>query len=261
MKIVQIASGSKGNSTYIESGDTRIIIDCGISKKRIVDVLSQYNYNLDSIDAILITHEHTDHVSGLLPLYRATNAIIYMTLGTFNGLNQNVKDSLDMSRVKFIKHDSRFIVKDIDVETIQTFHDAIDSVGFILKDNLNKLVYITDTGYIHESFLDKLSNADMYILESNHDPAVLMESNRPYQTKLRILSDHGHLSNEDSAYIASKLIGEKTRYILLAHISEECNVPELAIKTYENVFESQGVSLGDIKLICLSQIPLKEIKL
>jgi phosphoribosyl 1,2-cyclic phosphodiesterase len=85
MKIVQIASGSKGNSTYIESGDTRIIIDCGISKKRIVDVLRQYNYNLDSIDAILITHEHTDHVSGLLPLYRATNAIIYMTLGTFDG--------------------------------------------------------------------------------------------------------------------------------------------------------------------------------
>ena len=261
MKILQIASGSKGNATYIEGNGSKIIIDCGISKKRILEALENENHNLDELNAILITHEHTDHISGLLPLFRATKAIIYMTHGTYEGMNKQIRDALDLERVKFITNDSTFNIVDISVDVIQTFHDAADSIGFILRDMTTKLVYITDTGYVHQSYFDRLKNADIYILESNHDPEILMESDRPYQTKLRILSDHGHLSNEDSAYIASELVGPKTKYILLAHLSEECNIPELAIKTYQNVFNDKNVSLERIKLKCCSQSVLKEIKL
>lgn len=262
MKILQIASGSKGNSTYIESGNTKILIDCGISKKRIHESLSEYNHNIEDLDAILITHEHTDHTSGIIPLFNATNAKFYMTEGTYSNLNQKTRDAIRyVDRLEFINNQQIFKIGDLIIETIQIFHDAIDPVGFIIRDNKTKLVYITDTGYIHKAYVPRLMDANIYIMESNHDPEILMNSNRPYETKMRILSDHGHLSNEDSAYIMSELLGPNTKYVLLAHISEECNLEEIALDTYKKVFNKTNKSLQNAKLICCSQKPLKEIEL
>lgn len=253
MKILQIASGSKGNSTYIESKKTKILLDCGISKKRVQEALDALNVNIKELNAILITHEHVDHVSGIMPIYNATNAKIYLTKGTFKGLKDSIKMKLDPERIVFIKADEAFYINDILVNTIEIFHDAIEPLAFEFENEDKKLVYITDTGYIHNSYNDLIKNANCYIFESNHDPEMLMESDRPYSTIMRILSDHGHLSNQDSAYALSNLIGDKTKYVMFAHISEECNMPEIVRYTAFTVFKDVGVNTSNIKFYYLSQ--------
>lgn len=257
MKVVQIASGSKGNCTYICTEKTKIILDCGISKKRIEEALAKNEMNLDGLDGILITHEHTDHTSCLGILANAFKTPIYMTRGTYNGLSARIKERLDVSKIVFIDHDSNFSINDIEIDTIQIFHDAIDPVGYIFKNDGKKLVYITDTGYVHNALYEKISNANCYIFESNHDPQILMESDRPFETKMRILSDHGHLSNQDSAYVLTNIVGPDTKRIVYAHISEECNLVQIVKLTSIRVFKDVGVSTDGIVFQYASQTPLE----
>lgn len=257
MKVLQIASGSKGNCTYIQSDNAKILLDCGISKKRVEEALAKNNFNLKGLDGILITHEHTDHTSCLGIIANATNAPIYLTEGTYNGLSSRIRDRLDINNIHFINHDSCFEIKDIQIEALQIFHDAIDPVGFTFTQNNRKLVYITDTGYVHNSLFSKITDANCYIFESNHDPEILMESDRPYETKMRILSDHGHLSNQDSAYVLTNVVGPDTNHIIYAHISEECNLVQIVKLTSIRVFKDIGVSTDGIKFEYASQIPLE----
>ncbi len=261
MKILQIASGSKGNCTFICTPNTKLILDCGISKKRIVECLQRNNMSLDNINGILITHEHIDHVGGLAVLANAIDTTIYMTKGTYNGLSMRIKEKLDVNKICFINHDSVFKINEIEIETLQIFHDAIDPVGYLFKENNKKLVYITDTGYVHSALYNKISNADAYIFESNHDPEILMESDRPYETKLRILSDHGHLSNQDSSYVLANIIGPDTKRIVFAHISEECNLVQIVKLTSSRVFNDLGISTKNIVFSYASQIPLEAFEI
>lgn len=257
MKVLQIASGSKGNCTFISTEATKLFLDCGISKKRVEEALQKNGFNLANIDGILITHEHTDHTSCLGIIANATKAPIYMTRGTYNGLSSRIRERLDINNIHFINHDSCFKIKDIKIEALQIFHDAIDPVGYTFTQNNHKLVYITDTGYVHHALFDKISNANCYIFESNHDPEILMESDRPYETKMRILSDHGHLSNQDSAYVLTNIIGPDTNHIIYAHISEECNLVQIVKLTSIRVFKDVGVSTEGIKFEYASQVPLE----
>lgn len=257
MKVLQIASGSKGNCTFITTNTAKILLDCGISKKRVEEALSNNEFDLLNLDGILITHEHTDHTSCLGIIANATNAPIYMTKGTYNGLSSRIRDRLDINNIHFINHDSCFEIKDIKIEALQIFHDAIDPVGYTFSQNDRKLVYITDTGYVHHALFDKISDANCYIFESNHDPQILMESDRPYETKMRILSDHGHLSNQDSAYTLTNIIGPDTNHIIYAHISEECNLVQIVKLTSIRVFKDVGVSTDGIKFEYASQTPLE----
>lgn len=261
MKVLQIASGSKGNCTYIEQNNTKILLDCGVSKKRVVEALDSNGIKLDNLTAILITHEHTDHTSCLGIIQNAYNCPIYMTRGTYDGLSSKIKDRLDLNYIKFIKNDESFKLEDIEIDVLQLFHDALDPVGYVLKNNNKKLVYITDTGYVHFSLYNKITNADCYIFESNHDPELLMESDRPYETKMRILSDHGHLSNQDSAYVLTNIIGINTKRIIYAHISEECNLLQIVKLTSKRVFKDIGISTDDIKFEYATQIPLEVFEL
>lgn len=261
MKVVQIASGSKGNATYIESGNNKIIIDIGISKKRILESLSNDDLTIIGLDGILITHEHTDHTAGLVPLYNATHAKIYTTKGTYKGLSNQIKAKIPKEAFTFIKNDEMFFIGEINIEAIPIFHDANDPVGFVVKNNTAKLVYVTDTGYIKQSYFEQLSNANMYIWESNHDPEILMESDRPYDTKLRILSDIGHMSNQDSAYVLANIIGPNTKNIVFAHISEECNLNQIIKLTSSRVFNDLGVDTSYINFYYASQVPLEEFDL
>lgn len=223
MKVIVLSSGSKGNTTYIETQTTKILIDIGNTCKYITEKLSTIGVTLGEINAILITHTHTDHIKGLKTFTNNYSAPIYIT----------EKMHPKIPYVKQYKYiESSFItIRDIKINIIKTSHDAEDSVGYIINNNDKSIVYITDTGYINKKYHPMLSNRDIYIMESNHDVEMLNNGPYPFPLRQRILSDKGHLSNHDSAKYIGDFIGPKTTNIVLAHLSHENNTPELAKET------------------------------
>lgn len=223
MKVIVLSSGSKGNTTYIETKTTKILIDIGNTCKYITEKLSTIGVTLGEINAILITHTHTDHIKGLKTFTNNYSTPIYMT----------EKMHPQISYVKQYKYieSSLITIGDLKVNIIKTSHDAEDSVGYIINNDDKSIVYITDTGYINKKYHPMLSNCDMYIMESNHDVEMLNNGPYPFPLRQRILSDKGHLSNHDSAKYIGDFIGPKTTNIVLAHLSHENNTPALAKET------------------------------
>lgn len=239
MKYIVIESGSKGNATLIEHQGRILLIDMGITLKSLKTALNTINKKLIDINALLLTHNHCDHTSGIKYLDPLP---IYCTKGTYDSLN-----------CIQIKPYATFEIECFKITPLSTSHDAINSVGYKIECGEETLIYMTDTGMIPEESLKLMHNADYYIMEANHNVKMLHQSNRPISLKLRILCDSGHLSNEDSAIYASELIGENTKEITLAHLSEECNTPELAIKAYKKVFSKCHIKVDKILLRCANQ--------
>lgn len=238
MKTVVLSSGSKGNTTYIESDSTKILIDAGNTCKYILSSLSKLNVNPDDIDAILITHTHIDHIGGLKTLLKKINPCVYMT--------EKMRPYLDFISNYKIIDEKDFCINDLYINVIKTSHDTEDSVGYIVNQENNSLVYITDTGYINRKYFDILKNRSIYIFESNHDVEMLNNSSYPFATRQRILSDKGHLSNYDSAKYLAGFLGEKTNYILLAHLSLENNTFDIALKTLRERFDTENINFDNI---------------
>ena len=238
MKVCVLSSGSKGNTTYIETNQAKILIDAGNSSKYILEKLTSLNVNPSDLDAILITHIHVDHVKGLPVLLKRINPCVYMT--------ENMYPYLDYIENYHLIDTETFDIKDIHVEVIHTSHDTEDSLGYIINNEDKSLVYITDTGYINRKYFDLLSNRNLYIMESNHDVEMLNNGKYPFELRQRILSDKGHLSNYDSAKYLAKFIGDKTKYILLAHLSEENNTEELAYKTLTDRLNKENEQVDNI---------------
>lgn len=238
MKVCVLSSGSKGNTTYIETNQAKILIDAGNSSKYILEKLTSLNVNPSDLDAILITHIHVDHVRGLPVLLKRINPCVYMT--------EKMYPYLDYIENYHLIDTETFDIKDIHVEVIHTSHDTEDSLGYIINNEDKSLVYITDTGYINRKYFDLLSNRNLYIMESNHDVEMLNNGKYPFELRQRILSDKGHLSNYDSAKYLAKFIGDKTKYILLAHLSEENNTEELAYKTLTDRLNKENEQVDNI---------------
>ena len=239
MKIVVIQSGSKGNATLVIEGKSVLLIDMGISLSSLKEGLSLFNLKFFDIDALLLTHDHSDHTKGIkyldpLPIYCG-------------------EEVYDGENVNFVKPLHSFSIKDFTITPVRASHDAHNPLGFIIETKNEKLVYLTDTGKILKTTLSKIGNADYYVIESNHDVQMLYDTDRPMCLVNRILSDKGHLSNVQSANYMVKLIGPKTKQIILAHLSEEANTPEKALETYKLIFEDIGLSLKGIDLRCASQ--------
>ena len=227
MKVSVLASGSKGNSTYIETNNTKVLIDAGMSNLYIEKKLILLGVNPDDINFIFITHTHTDHIAGLKVFIKKHHPKVFLTLDMHNEL----KDILNDYEIL----ESEVILNDLIVDYFKTSHDT-DSVGYIFKSNDKEIVYVTDTGYINIKNLKKLNNKDLYIFESNHDIEMLMNNpNYPYQIKQRILGDKGHLSNNQCKEYLNKIIGDKTKYIVLAHLSEQNNDPSLALNNLDDI--------------------------
>lgn len=228
MKYINFCSGSKGNCTYIESKEAKLIIDCGSTKRYLSQSLHNYNVQLDSVDALLITHDHGDHIA---------------QLRLFDSIKTCISP-VDLNRDTFnpMPYQS-FMIKDIEVTALVLSHDSGLTYGYVLNSDGVKLVYITDTGYLKDNNLDYIRDADIYIIESNHNVDKLMQSTRPHMTKMRILSDTGHLSNEDSAKIIKQVIGPNTKEIVLAHLSEEANSESLALKAFAKVIDTKEVHI------------------
>ena len=244
MKIIVLASGSKGNVTYVEYKDTKILIDLGMNLTYIRNGLKNHNIHLDDIDAVLITHTHNDHISSLEVFLKRHNAKIYITDKMNKELNLNTYEKLEDTN----------IIKDISIDIVHTSHDR-PSVGFVIKGD-TEMVYITDTGYLKESYYEKLSNKELYMIESNHDIEMLMNGPYPYHLKQRILSDKGHLSNKVASEHLKRLVGDKTKHIILAHLSESNNSEDIADITLKE-------HLGDTEInivIAKQNEPLKPIE-
>ena len=236
MRVCVLASGSKGNCCYIETDKTKILIDIGLNSLTTEKKLKEINVDPDEIEGIFITHTHKDHVEGLRVFNKKHKAKAYLTEIMYKELNQELKN------YEFIT--DKTIIKDIAVTAIKTSHDAEDSNGYIIENKNKEIVYITDTGYINIKNHKLLKNKNMYILESNHDVEMLMNNpNYPYHIKQRILGDKGHLSNKDSSYYLKKFIGDNTKHIILAHLSEHNNTDELALQTLNETIENNNIDI------------------
>lgn len=232
MQIEVIASGSKGNSNLLKCGETAIIIDAGISFLTIKRTLEQNQLTPRQIDAIFITHTHSDHIKGLKTLAEKTKAKVYIR----EGMLESIKDLVDIDQIRLIK--DTFIINDIMIELINTSHDAPSSVGYIITYQNKTLVYVTDTGYINRKYLKRMKDKEIYIIESNHDEQMLMDGPYPYYLKQRVVGDEGHLSNKTTAGYLKELVGDHTKYIVLAHLSEKNNKEEIALKEVMDKLEA-----------------------
>ncbi len=237
MKVSVLSSGSKGNTTYIESNNAKILIDLGNTSKYVKEKLEDLGVFPGDIDAILITHTHVDHIGGLKIFAKKYNIPVYIT-----EVMHKTLDYIDNYKLL----EDEFDIKDIHVTTIKTSHDAPDSRGYIISSENKSIVYITDTGYINKKYFDILSNRDLYIMESNHDVEMLTNGKYPFNIRQRILSDKGHLSNYDSSKYLSSFIGDNTHYILLAHLSQDNNTEELAYETLENRLKEDNKHVDNI---------------
>lgn len=238
MKFAVLSSGSKGNSTLIQTKNTKILIDLGVTKSYTEEKLKELNVDPNEIKAVLITHTHTDHIDGLKVFLKKYKPVLYVNKIIFSLLNEYITD-FDY----VLYENSTFMIDDIKVNVIKTSHDVKGSVGFILSSDDKSLVYITDTGYINNKYFDLLRNHNLYILESNHDVKMLMEGKYPYYLKQRILGDKGHLSNEDCAYYLSQFVGKKTKNIVLAHLSDDNNTYEKALECTKCKIKKKDINI------------------
>lgn len=244
MRIKVLASGSKGNCSLIETSSARFLIDVGITYQRLKKELMKLNLTFDDVDALLLTHAHNDHTSGLRVLLKHSNFKIYANKDIINELTIDV----DKDRLEF--YSSCFHLNNItDITVFKTSHDAKGSVGFLITDKNNSLVYITDTGYLNRKYFPLLTNKNIYYIESNHDEKMLMEGPYPFYLKQRILSDVGHLSNETTSKYLRRLVGKDTKFIILAHLSEHNNTEELAYNAMKEILKDRE----DVKILVAKQ--------
>lgn len=232
MKLCSIASGSSGNCIFVGSEKTNLLVDAGISAKKIEQGLSNIDIKPDTIQGILVTHEHSDHVQGIGVMARRYHIPIYATYETIMALRRSsslgeVSDEL----FRYVEPDRSFMINDIHVEPFSISHDAANPVCYTMQVDGGKIGIATDLGKYDDYTISKLSGADLLMIEANHDINMLLVGKYPYYLKQRILGDRGHLSNESSAGLISKLISRKKQHFILAHLSKENNYEELAYET------------------------------
>ncbi len=253
MNIVVLASGSKGNATYIETPTTRVLIDAGISHRQIVHRMRERGLETARLDAVLITHEHGDHIRGLATVLKQTGATLYSAEATWQHLVQTTLSDMAEVPTVFIESDHTFMLGDLSITPLDVSHDAACTLGFIIEHAGRKLVYLTDVGFLPTSDYPKIAGADAYVFEANYDVSLLFSSERPYYLKRRIDSVRGHMSNADSAYHLSKLVSDQTRTIVLVHPSEECNTVHHALGTLHEVFASYDIPLSTRDVVVATQ--------
>ncbi len=241
MRVCVFASGSKGNVTYIETKHHHILLDMGKTKKYIVDSLKKIGVEPESIDIILISHLHTDHISALETFIKSYKATVCMPEEMFLSID-NLKD---YEHIKIYDEEIEF--DDLKIYAIKSSHDAVASRNFIIEEGESSIVQITDTGYIRSKYFNLLKNRNIYLMESNHDVEMLTHGPYPEWTKKRILSDEGHLSNQASGFYLAKLIGDKTQKVYLMHLSEINNNPKVALETVKDSLKEYNIVFDNIE--------------
>lgn len=232
MRLCSIASGSSGNCIYVGSDTTHLLVDVGISGKRIEEGLNRLGLCGRDVNGILITHEHSDHIGGLNVIARKLNIPIYATTGTIKAIiHSKYADRVDTGLFQEVRADDKFLLGDITVNAIRTSHDAAEPVAYRFRHEDKKIGVITDLGTYNDYTVENMKGMDAILIEANHDVRMLQVGPYPYYLKQRILGDHGHLSNETSGRLLSRLLQDNMQHIVLGHLSQENNLAELAYET------------------------------
>lgn len=239
-----LASGSTGNAVYVESEDHSFLVDAGLSGKKMDQLFQQIGKDPSTLDGILVTHEHTDHIQGVGVMARKYQLPIFANEKTWKAMEPLIgKIPLDQKFIFNMETVQSF--GSLDIESFGVSHDAAEPMFYIFRCNGKKLVIITDTGYVSDRMKGIIANADMYVFESNHDVQMLRMGKYPWSIKRRILSDVGHVSNEDAALALCDVIGDRTKRIYLAHLSQENNMKELARMSVKQTLEAHGFVVGE----------------
>jgi phosphoribosyl 1,2-cyclic phosphodiesterase len=235
MKLCSLSSGSSGNCIFAGSEHVSLLFDAGISGKKTEECLNTIGYTGSDIDGIFVTHEHNDHIKGLGVLARRYGIPIYATRGTLDYiLSGKTCGKIPEGLCHEIEADRPVTIGDMVIEPFRISHDAAEPVGYHLKNNSTTAAIATDMGTYSDYTVSHLQNLDAILLEANHDVNMLEAGRYPYYLKLRILSETGHLSNETSGRLLSEILHDKMRHIILGHLSEENNYPQLAYETVCN---------------------------
>jgi phosphoribosyl 1,2-cyclic phosphodiesterase len=232
MELCSIASGSSGNCICAGSDNCHILIDAGISGKRIEEGLNSINLKTEEMQGILITHEHIDHIAGLGVIARRYGIPMYATAGTIEAVkNTSSVGKIDESLFREIVPEVDFTIGDLAIEPIRISHDAADPVAYKIKQPGKSMAVITDLGTYDENIIAHMKGLDVLLLEANHDVNMLQVGSYPYPLKQRILGERGHLSNERSGQLLGKVLHDNFKTVILGHLSKENNYPELAYET------------------------------
>ena len=242
MKLCSISSGSDGNCIYVGDKDTNILVDAGISGKKIEAGLSNIDVDPAKIDGIFITHEHSDHVNGVGVMARRYHIPIYSTVETLYAMfhTKNV-GKIPQELLHYVEPDKKIQLKDIEVEPFSISHDAANPLAYTFQSDGHKMGVATDLGTYDEYIVDHLRDSEVLLVEANHDVNMLQVGPYPYTLKQRILGKKGHLSNLLSASLLCELVNDKVKHIILGHLSKENNFPDLAYETVKCELEENGI--------------------
>jgi phosphoribosyl 1,2-cyclic phosphodiesterase len=249
MKFSILASGSSGNSLFLETEKQRILVDVGLSGKQLEQRLRLINIDPSTISAILISHEHIDHVKGLGVFCRRYQIPVYLNLPTFQALPKQIGE-IPEQLIHFVETGRSFELADLWIDSFPVSHDAAEPMAFTFTHQREKLAIVTDLGYVNQKIIDRVADADTFIWESNHDIEMLRMGTYPWNVKRRILSDVGHLSNQDAGEALAHFLRGEGQQVFLAHLSKDNNLSELAHLTIKNILEEAGFAVGrDVQLL------------
>lgn len=241
MDFFSVASGSSGNCICLGSDQCHVMIDAGISGKRIEEGMNTYDYTTSDMDGVLITHEHSDHIQGLGVVARKYGLPIYATKGTADAILQSSSvGKIDPSLFHVIEAGKTFFIGNLEIYPMSISHDAADPVAYLVSDGRHRVGVVTDLGYYDADIVSHMEGLDALLLEANHDIHMLQVGAYPYPLKQRILGERGHLSNETSGQLLGQILHDGMQHILLGHLSKENNYDELAYETVR-----LEISLGD----------------
>lgn len=246
LRLCPIASGSSGNCTYIEAGAKRFLVDVGISGKKVIAGLESIDIDPASITGILMTHEHSDHIKGMGIYSRKYNIPIYATQKAWDKLLQdNMIGTVKEENIRIIEKEQYLEIEDLKIMPYGIYHDAVDPVGYVFEYKNKKIAVTTDIGTIDEQILEFLKGVDGILLEFNHDIRMLEAGTYPFPLKKRILSNVGHLNNDDAARALVELYHPGLKWAVLGHLSKDNNVPDLAYITAKQALEEKQIKVGE----------------
>lgn len=242
LKFCSLYSGSSGNSQFIKAGNTRILVDAGLSGKKIQLAIESIGENPADIQGIFITHEHIDHIQSAGILSRRFNIPIYANEKTWIAMQPSIGE-VKPENIKV--YESGVEIGDLFVQAFDVSHDAANPVGYKIFNKNKKISLLTDTGCVSDEIKKHISDSDLLLIESNHDEDMVLVGSYPWPLKKRVLGDFGHMSNELAGNLLSKILNKGSEVVLLAHLSKENNFPELAYKTVEGILNENNIFVKD----------------